>query len=215
MEFANIDKEIIKLLGIRIKCQILNEWITELQTKPEVDMSNLSSISKAIIEFIARKDVDLYKITESEIFEMTLINQEFQVKHHFYSLSYFLKAYKLERNRLFQIIDVENISENYENRHLDSNGRTLKFKITDGFMIYQGIEEQKLNLNKIITRYKHSINGKPQPFNLNNLQKMKLLVKTGTIFRRNVLLFKDNNTTLLEEYDDLFVERMVPQMKIK
>ena len=107
---------------------------------------------------------------------------------------------------------MENISENYENRHLDSNGRTLKFKITDGFMIYQGIEEQKLNLNKIITRYKHSINGKPQPFNLNNLQKMKLLVKTGTIFRRNVLLFKDNNTTLLEEYDDLFVERMVPQM---
>lgn len=89
MEFANIDKEIIKLLGIRIKCQILNEWITELQTKPEVDMSNLSSISKAIIEFIARKDVDLNKITESEIFEMTLINQEFQVKRYFKPFLFF------------------------------------------------------------------------------------------------------------------------------
>ena len=79
MEFANIEKEIIKLLGLKIKTQILNDWITELQAKPEVDMYNLSSVSKAIIEFIARKEVDLAEIAESEIFEMSLINQEFKV----------------------------------------------------------------------------------------------------------------------------------------
>ena len=109
------------------------------------------------------------------------------------------------------ILDVENIGETYESRHLDSERRTLKFKLTDGFFIYYGLEEQKLNYNQIIMRYKTSVNGKPQPFNLNNLQNKKLLVKPGTIYRRNMLLLKDHNSLILEEYEDLFFERSAPQ----
>jgi len=56
---------------------------------------------------------------------------------------------------------------------------------------------------KIINRCRSTINGKVQVFDLNNLQKKKILMKEGTIYRKNIFLMRMNNTILLEEYKDL------------
>ena len=79
----------------------------------------------------------------------------------------------------------------------------MKLKLTDGFFIFHALEEQKLNLMKIFNRYRTTINGKIQPFELKNLKNLKILIKEGTIMRREVFLMKINNTILGEEYEDL------------
>lgn len=55
---------------------------------------------------------------------------------------------------------------------------------------------------KIFNRYRTTINGKIQPFELKNLKNLKILIKEGTIMRREVFLMKINNTILGEEYED-------------
>lgn len=79
MEIANIEKEIQNLLGLKIKKEILYEWLNELRNKPGFDSSNIINFLRTIVGFIALKEVDLKAVVENEIFEMKLINQEFEV----------------------------------------------------------------------------------------------------------------------------------------
>ena len=79
MEITNIDQEIRTILGLNLKENILSEWINELKTKPGFDISNLKKTGKAIVDFIAKNEVNLAKIAEYEVFEMSLIKSEFQV----------------------------------------------------------------------------------------------------------------------------------------
>lgn len=44
---------------------------------------------------------------------------------------------------------------------------------------------------------------KPQPFDLNNLINKKILLKEGTIYRRNTFLLRGSNAILIEEFEDL------------
>lgn len=78
-------------------------------------------------------------------------------------------------------------------------------------MVYQALEQRKLSLNKIAMRYKTIINGKSQPFYLNNLQMKKLVIQAGTIYRRKMFLLTESNAFILEEYDDLYSKHAIPE----
>lgn len=82
----------------------------------------------------------------------------------------------------------------------------MKFKITDGFFIYEAIEERKIDLKKIILKYKPVVNQNNknlQAFNLNFLEKKKLFIRSGTSFRRNLFLLNEKQAFLMEGYSEL------------
>ena len=197
-----IQKELLSLTGLNLKVEVLSEWISTMQTLPNFDFQNKKIVLKAVVKFFLQKAVSLNAISEKIDIIWTPLNNDFQVSIFFYLVYYLWKVFRLDKQKIFEILDAENISENYESRSIDSDRRTLKLKITDGFLIFHAYEEQKLNLSKIFNKYRTSINGKLQPFDLNNLKNFKILLKEGTIVRREIFLMRTSNAIFLEEFED-------------
>jgi len=92
MENSTIFKEIRSLLGIKLKDEILLDWISELQNLPNFDSTNTKKILMAIIDFISRKDVDLGAISEKEECPLSLINSNSHVL--IFSYHFLMKIFK-------------------------------------------------------------------------------------------------------------------------
>lgn len=209
---VEISQNIFDLISLKLKGSLISEWLAILSNIPEPERAIPNFLIKSMIDFISCKEVSLSKIAEALPLQTSLVNKEFEVllfrKTLFLNLSFLKisKAYKTLKNQIFEILECENISEPHESRHLDSEKRTLKFKITDGFLIYEAIEERKIDLKKIILKYKPATNPNNkslQAFNLNFLEKRKLLIKAGTCFRRNLFLLNERQACILEGYNDL------------
>lgn len=76
---ADIHKEVSTMIGLKLKDEVLSEWLVVMQTLPNFDFQNKKSILKATINFILQKGVSLNAISEKIDLNLSPINNEFQV----------------------------------------------------------------------------------------------------------------------------------------
>ena len=96
----DIIKEVSKIIGLKLKDEVLSEWFVVMQTLPNFDFQNQKSVLKATINFVLQKGVSLNAISEKVEIKFTPINSEFQVSI-FIFLDLILKGFSARTTKNF------------------------------------------------------------------------------------------------------------------